>query len=181
MSECVPKIEYWPENAITENEDRLLREVLSTCYKGPDDWMFPTQRYWQEPPQHRWWIRGPAGAIISQIAVHDKIIGSPIGDLRIGGVGLVCTHPDHRRKGYVRLLLTEALEWMKRDGMSFSLLFAAVDAYSSSGYITVNNPFHQFDFRTKEWVTKLMPKAMAAPLAGISWPEGEIDLRGMEF
>ncbi|MGD9495569.1 MAG: GNAT family N-acetyltransferase [Armatimonadota bacterium] len=49
-------------------------------------------------------------------------------------IGSVCTHPDHRRRGYVRELLAEAVAWMTDRGWEFSWLYGLQDVYGGSGW-----------------------------------------------
>ncbi len=51
-----------------------------------------------------------------------------------GCIGSVCTHPDHRQKGYVRRLLAEAVEWMTAQGWQWSFLYGREEIYGGSGW-----------------------------------------------
>jgi len=176
-----PPVEYLAEKQVTSEDDRRLRAILSTCYGGAGNEMFSYRRYWQEPPQHRWIMRAADRSIVSHLAVHDKVIGTENGDLRIGGVALVCTAVDYRRQGYAKKLLWVAHEWMMDAEIPFSLLFAVTDIYKSSGYRSISNPIRFWDWREKKTVVRVIPSAMVIPLAVCPWPDGLIDLRGPDF
>ncbi len=51
-----------------------------------------------------------------------------------GLIGGVCTHPDYRRRGFVKLLMQDAVDFMKGQGCSLSWLYGKEHVYSSSGY-----------------------------------------------
>jgi GNAT superfamily N-acetyltransferase len=53
---------------------------------------------------------------------------------KAGLIGGVCTHPDFRRRGFVRLLMEDAILFMKREGCALSWLYGKNKVYGSSGY-----------------------------------------------
>lgn len=53
---------------------------------------------------------------------------------KVGAIGSVATHPDHRRKGYAREVLAESLRWMRSTGFDFSFLFGNYQVYGRSGW-----------------------------------------------
>lgn len=72
--------------------------------------------------------------IVSQLWVieFDQQIGSRF--VRMGGIGDVATHDDHRFKGYMRRVLTGALRCMRREGFDTSMLFGITSFYPKFGY-----------------------------------------------
>jgi predicted acetyltransferase len=56
--------------------------------------------------------------------------------LRMGGLGWVSTAEHHRGKGYCRLLLQDAAEYMQRHGYHVSMLFGIPDLYQKFSYST---------------------------------------------
>jgi len=52
----------------------------------------------------------------------------------IGAIGSVATHPNHRRRGYVKQLLADSVEWMRRQSFDFSFLFGREEVYGGSGW-----------------------------------------------
>ena len=176
-----PTVEYLADEEINAEDDHRLRSLLSACFKGPDDNCFKHRRYFQEIPRHRWLIRAGNVAIIAHDAVHDKVLTSSEGDLRIGGVAEVCTHPDYRRRGFCKILLSTAHAWMVAQGTAFAMLFGPAAHYASSGYVSITNPIHYWDWKRREWVINSLKQAMVCPLAGRAWPVGLIDLHGPIF
>lgn len=53
---------------------------------------------------------------------------------KVSAIGSVATHPDFRRRGYVRQLLTESRQWMLENGFDFCFLFGNEQVYGSSGW-----------------------------------------------
>ena len=49
-------------------------------------------------------------------------------------LGSVCTHPEHRRQGYLRQVLAEAIEWMTGAGFLCSFLYGQERVYGGSGW-----------------------------------------------
>uniref|UniRef100_A0A7S4MSD4 N-acetyltransferase domain-containing protein n=1 Tax=Odontella aurita TaxID=265563 RepID=A0A7S4MSD4_9STRA len=47
------------------------------------------------------------------------------GTIEAGGIGEVCTHPEHRRRGLSKMLLTKSISFMENCGLETSLLHAA--------------------------------------------------------
>jgi hypothetical protein len=176
-----PTVEYLADEEINAEDDRRLRSLLSACFKGPDDNCFTHRRYFQEIPRHRWLIRAGNVAIIAHVAVHDKVLTSSEGDLRVGGVAEVCTHPDYRRRGFCKILLSTTHSWMVAQGTAFAVLFGPAVHYASSGYVSITNPIHYWDWKRREWVINSLKQAMVCPLADRAWPVGLIDLHGPIF
>jgi GNAT superfamily N-acetyltransferase len=177
----LPPIEYVSDDNVTVEDDGRIRELLSSCFKGPHDGVFRHQRYFLEPPQHRWVMRDDDHGIIAHLAVHDKIIGSVKGELHIGGVAEVCTRLDFRRRGYAKALLDNAHAWMRENEFAFAMLFGAVHHYQSSGYRNVSNLIRYWEPKQQEWVITPVEYVMICPLSDRSWPDGTIDLRGPCF
>jgi hypothetical protein len=49
-------------------------------------------------------------------------------------IGSVCTHPDFRKRGLVRQVLAESIDWMEREQYDWSLLFGNEAVYGGSGW-----------------------------------------------
>jgi len=176
----LPPIEYLPDTAVDPALDAQLRALLSTCFTGPHNERFKTQRYYNEMPAHRWFIREP-GRIIAHLATHDKTLGTTIGDLPIAGIAEVSVHPGFRGRGLVRQLLAAAHAYHTARAVPFAFLFGSRDVYSSSGYLPVTNPLRCFHPDSAKWIVQPLDSAMVKPLGTTIWPPGEIDLRGPMF
>lgn len=52
----------------------------------------------------------------------------------VGAIGSVATHPDYRKRGYVRSLLEASCAWMRDNQFDFSFLFGREEVYGGSGW-----------------------------------------------
>ena len=136
-----PKIEYLPDDRITDSLDHELRGLLTTCFTKPQDVVFRDRRYFREPYPHRWVIRNENNAIVSHIGVHEKQVEAESRTFHIGGIAEVCVHPDYRGNGYVRMMLKCIHVWLFEHGFAFAVLFGHTLVYHSSGYVQVTNLF----------------------------------------
>lgn len=122
---------YVYDPTVDDALDEALRRLLSCCFSVP---VLRRQRFNYELPAHRWILFETDGDPFAHVAVHDKHIGTPDGDVRVGGVAEVCVHPSRRGQGHVRTLLESAHAWMRQQGMAFSILFGRPEVYGGSGY-----------------------------------------------
>lgn len=165
-------VSYQLDSEVSTELDLALRGLLSTCFTQPQDAVFRDRRFFNEPPKHRWIVANADGALMAQLALHEKEISHAGGTDRIGGIAEVCVHPDARGQGLVKTLITNAHDLMRAHGIPYSVLFGNPLYYSSSGYVTVENLC--LDGQPAQWV-------MAAQLSEKSWPSGRVDLRGPIF
>jgi len=175
------RVEYLEDRKVDAALGAALRGLLSTCFTGEINAVFHHQRFFNAMPSHRWLIRDDAGLLAAHLAVHDKTLGTEVGDLRVGGVAEVCVAATHRGQGLVRQLLAEAHTWMIAQGMAFSTLFGDARVYGSSGYRKVENRVRYLDPKTGDWLTQREDGFLIKPLGSLPWPEGVIDLRGPKF
>ena len=175
----MPVIEFIEDVAVDAMLDWQLRELLSLCFTKPCDIVFRDRRYFHESPRWRWFV--PGNSLIAHVAVHDKIIGTTAGDVRVAGIAEVCVHPAHRGHGWVRQLLATAHPWLAAQGIPFAMLFGNSQVYSSSGYRNVADSLRYFDGATQTWQNKSFDCAMVQPLGAQEWPAGPVDLRGPTF
>ncbi|MGF1694437.1 GNAT family N-acetyltransferase [Vibrio lamellibrachiae] len=168
--------QYIEDHKVTEELDQKLRSLLSASFvNGQDSEVFSRQRFYNEPPQHRYMIWNEE-ELVAHVAVHDKQVLINDEAHSICGIAEVCVHSDYRKQGLVKRLLDNIHQDRTERGDAFSVLFGDVEVYGSSGYecksnITVFNP-------EKEWVAA--GKVMAYAL-NQSWPEGEVKLIGIPF
>ncbi|UCE62112.1 MAG: GNAT family N-acetyltransferase [Phycisphaerales bacterium] len=55
-------------------------------------------------------------------------------EMLIGGIHAVCTHPDHRRRGYFRLVMDEALAWCDERYATAMLIAGTPEIYEPFGF-----------------------------------------------
>ena len=177
-----PVVEYIADAAVDAELDRALRDLLSTCFTKPQDHVFRTRRYFNEPPAHRWLIRDEAGTLVAQLAAHEKrLFTDDNRSLPIGGIAEVCVRPDHQGRGYVKPMLAAAHEWMGGAGFVFSLLSGNSRYYASSGYVPVDNLLRNAPGPAGETRRVKAEGMLAVPLSNLAWPQGEIYLPGPSF
>jgi predicted N-acetyltransferase YhbS len=181
IPDCAMHLEYIEDRNVDAGLDAELRGLLSTCFTGKHNEVFHHQRFFSEMPTHRWLARDSEQQLVAHLALHDKIIGTSAGELRVGGIAEVCVLPSHRGQGLVRRLLALSDEWMATQGMPFGTLFGSHDVYGSSGYRQVDNPLRYLVKSTGNWREEPINGFLIKPFGAIAWPSGLIDLRGPKF
>ncbi len=75
------------------------------------------------------------GEVASHQRLYDRSMRLGGTAVRQGGTGDVCTSPDHRRKGYGRLVLDDAFEYFRAGGYDLSVIMSgAHHFYCNCGY-----------------------------------------------
>jgi predicted acetyltransferase len=171
-----PEILYLADDSIDEVGDRELRDLLTTCFRKPQDHVFETRRYFKEPYKHRWVIRSEQGALVAHVGVHDKMIEAEGKSFRIGGICEVCVHPDYRGRRYVKAMLDCIHIWLSDNQFQFSLLFGDPKVYGSSGYVELDNLYVNEDGKGWKPVKGMMKQIMDK-----SWPDSDVQLVGIKF
>ncbi len=168
-------IHYRSDASLTEEEDAGLRRLLFACF--PHEPHFLKRRYLKESPPHRWIVWNPEGEIVAQSAVHDKILGSESGDIRIGGIAEVCVSAGYRGRGLVKEMLKAIHAWLPANGIAFAALFGNPKIYASSGYSVIRNELVCENALARQ-LNPFSGKPMMRRLTERPWPQGRIDLRG---
>ena len=134
--------------------------VMTSAFTNDDPAYFTTHQMkdpaWS-PDQTR--LLEVGGATVAHLWVADRTMR--YGDARIpfGGIADVCTHPDHRRRGYCGRLLDEAIAMMAKAKQPLSVLFTgSPEVYQSRGWHVVPG----------EWVSAKVPSGQLAEAGGIS-------------
>lgn len=74
------------------------------------------------------------GVEISALGVIDYTTRLGGAQVRTGGIGNVRTPEEHRKKGYMRILMEDTIEYMIEQGYDISLLLGIPDFYHKFGY-----------------------------------------------
>ncbi len=172
--------EYIPDASVDAALDELIRSLLTTCFTGPHDAVFKTQRYFKDPYPHRWIIRDGQGGLVAHVGVHEKRIMADGITYRAIGMAEVCVHPDWRGRGLVGAIFREIHAWAIQQGYPFSLLYGDPKIYTSSGYTTVHNLFYE-SVGADGAPTRILTTAMVKPLATTPWPTSDVLLEGSTF
>ncbi|WP_353498863.1 GNAT family N-acetyltransferase [Vibrio chaetopteri] len=173
------KIHYIEDSSVSEELNQGLITILSSCFTKPSDSRFKTQRFYNEMPQHRWYITGDHDHhVIAHLAVHEKTITAAGKAIPIAGVAEVCVHPDYRKKGLAKALIEEAHQWMEQQPFHYSILFGRDEVYTSSGYKRVTN----LSLLPNEPLAQPTPvSVMVKTLNQHSWPKRTVLLPGLTF
>ena len=119
-------------------------------------------------------------AVVAHVGVHEKHVEANGKIYRIGGIAEVCVDPEFRRRGFVKMMLACVHDWLIQHGFVFSVLFGKPRVYGSSGYVQVNNLFH--DAEEKEGRThRKKATAMVKEMSDQSWPSTDVYLPGPPF
>ena len=76
------------------------------------------------------------GTPVAQVRICHRVMRLGSALLRVAGLGDVCTHPFHRKRGLMRHLFAHCLEFMAHEGYGLSLLWGIGRFYDKFGYIT---------------------------------------------
>ncbi len=76
------------------------------------------------------------GELASSITVYLWPIRFRGGEILAGLIGMVCTHPNHRRRGYIRMLMEDVKNFMRDSGAAVSWLYGKESVYGPCGYAT---------------------------------------------
>lgn len=78
-------------------------------------------------------------------------------------IGSVCTHPDYRRRGYVREILAECVQWMSARGWEWSWLYGKQEVYGGSGWTNLTSYDLVADLRLRADVAEDVTERAADP------------------
>lgn len=176
------RVDYVADESVDPALDRALRGLLTTCFTKPQDHVFQTRRYFNEPPAHRWIVFSADGTPVAHLAAHEKRLYADDGRiLRIAGIAEVCVHPSCRGNGYVGLLLRSAHRWLADAGIAFAVLSGNPLYYASKGYRPIDNLFRDVRDGPTSGGRVKAEHMMAACLTRQSWPDGPVHIPGPSF
>ena len=119
-------------------DDRVarLRRTRVPSTTGAEDLDLPLDpclRVETEFPSHHLVLRVD-GEDVSRVWVtqFEQYIGTET--VRMGGIGGVDTHRDHRLRGYCRRVMESALRWMRRNGFDTTMLYGITSFYPKFGF-----------------------------------------------
>lgn len=80
------------------------------------------------------------GQMVASVTSYDRLVYVADGRrARVGSIGSVCTHPDFRRRGLVKLVLEDSIAFMADNGFHWSSLFGKETVYNSSGWTVLSS------------------------------------------
>lgn len=99
----------------------------------PDWWLRSVERDpYYEPAQTR--VMVVDGRLVSSVGCYLRPSYIAGRQARAACIGSVCTHPEYRKRGLVRQVLTEAVDWMIAQGFLWSFLFGLEAVYGGGGW-----------------------------------------------
>ncbi len=123
----------------TAKERRALAEFAARTFGGHYVETLQGQlRQIEDAPGARPQLRRVArvgGKIVAHVGIIDRTIRIGRARLRMGGLAAVMTDPAHRGRGLADACLTDAVEFMRRDGFDVSILFGIRNFYHRFGYV----------------------------------------------
>ena len=96
----------------------------------------------QYRPQDQNWVVTEDGVLTAAIGAYDHEIIVCGRRLPCRGIGNVAVHPDHRRKGYMKLAMNQAISDMVQDGIVLSTLGGRRQRYQYFGYDKAGPAYH---------------------------------------
>ena len=96
----------------------------------------------QYRPQDQNWVVTEDGVLTAAIGAYDHEIVVCGRRLPCRGVGNVAVHPDHRRKGYMKQAMNQAIADMVKDGIVLSTLGGRRQRYQYFGYDKAGPAYH---------------------------------------
>lgn len=165
-------VQYILDSDVDAALDLEIRNLLCECF---GEGLFRTQRYATEKPAHRWLVRADDGKLIGHVAAHKKTIIIDNWAIPILGIAEACVHPDHRRGGKLRQMMTAVHEWATDKDFAYSVLFGHAIMYASSGYMPALNLWNASE-------TENYAEVMVKALGDAPWPhEKRVYLQGPRF
>lgn len=91
------------------------------------------------------------GQVVSHVRIYDRVVRWGSGTVHCGGMADVYTRPEHRRKGYGRMLLEDSVRRYEAWGCGLSMILSGVyEFYASGGW--ERYPTYRFDVGVRpEW------------------------------
>ena len=103
---------------------------------------YQTMDPWYKPEHSR--IIRENGKIVSHVCIIEKPLQFGPAVIKLAGIGDVFTHPEARGKGYSRLLMEDALRYMKEHDYPLTLLYGIPGYYHKFGYIEALKEYRFF-------------------------------------
>lgn len=131
-------IDYEGPRLIRSEELPASRRLSSICFGGGDEGNFETEetpiRY-KKPRREGLYVITHRGIPVSQIHTFHFQIRLYDGILRVGSIGGVCTHPDHREKGLAGRLLAFCTDTLAEEGARLMLISGGRGLYTRLGCV----------------------------------------------
>ncbi len=121
----------------------LISKIFGQGMPGDPRDYFGSMDYWRKVapkyPGFSWenlWIAEDRRKIIGNVMVSPREIKISRAVLRLGGLGVVLTHPARRKQGVASLLINSCIDYMREEGYDLSGLFGIPNFYPRFGFAT---------------------------------------------
>ncbi|HIE52076.1 MAG TPA: GNAT family N-acetyltransferase [Armatimonadetes bacterium] len=134
--------------AARAEELEAIVEMLCRAYR-PELRPRATKHLWEDSSYqlHQSRVCLVEGKIVSYVRVSDRPIRIGKCVVRMGGIGAVGTHPDHRQRGYATATLQDAIRYMEEQGYDLSMLFTGIQPfYARLGWVPFPEHIFSLDF-----------------------------------
>ncbi|MHC4563123.1 MAG: GNAT family N-acetyltransferase [Planctomycetota bacterium] len=175
------------ERDLTAEHAEEIRRLQQAAFPGTPE--FPTQRWWHTPvdENERWLGARVDGELIGSVRLLFRTIITTGGERAIGGIGNVCSHPDHRGQGAAAACMQAAGQEIAREA-DFGILFCGEPVrtfYERLGWQVVDNELYvrpagaagERVRSTGHGYAMIRPGRLPVE----QWPTGEIDLNGPDW
>lgn len=175
------------ERDLTDTQKAEVLALQQLAFPGTEE--FPTQRWWHTPLDdgEEWIGARRDGRLIASVRLIFRTIITDAGELLVGGVGNVCSHPDFRGFGAAKACMRAAQETIAAE-TDFGLLMTGtgVKAFYESldWHVVDNHMVHRHtDGRDAPGHNSPGEFKMIYPgrLALGDWPAGTINLNGPDW
>jgi hypothetical protein len=179
------KYAVYNDEDISENMDRLIRDILVECFPHNTD-HYSLTRVWHSQPSRI--ITGIAsdGTVAAHCAIVERTVsaGDPPKHIRVAGIQGFSVRPEWRKKNISDRMMDIAVLDAKNRGLDSGLLFCLPvleKLYGRMGWHTINDPVF---VRDEQGGLSPLPEkniAMIIPLNLNDFPAGVVDLMGQDW
>lgn len=139
-------MDYEITQAKTQDELREIADMMAKVFASRSYFDFHATRaaYQNRDPFYKPEFSRIAkfnGRIVSHVSVVEKHlrIGSAV--VKVGGIGDVFTHPEHRGKHLTHILMEDSIRYMAANRFPLSMLYGIMNFYHKFGYIEAVNAY----------------------------------------
>lgn len=127
-------------------EDRLIKTAYEVFKDYPSVWKDDEFRKHDlsEKNYHPSNVKvavSDSGEILSHVVIREREMNTSKGTIKIGGIGMVGTLMEYRKRGYTTKLLNLAIEEMEQRGYDASMLFTANPYFNNSPWKPIKREF----------------------------------------
>ncbi|MFW6163014.1 MAG: GNAT family N-acetyltransferase [Planctomycetota bacterium] len=140
MSEAVSADDCEIRGIESREEVEAVADLYGKAFEGYG-WHYHnyTDLLFHRVPRKQWRLSralwAPEGTPVAHVRVCDRTMRLGAAQVRVGGIGDVCTHPFHRKRGLMRHLFAHVVAFMAAEGYPLSILWGIGEFYDKFGFI----------------------------------------------